>query len=50
MSDAEPSLPELVVGAWRGYRVWHITGDRLTGWWHTGYVWAPGRSEASCDA
>jgi hypothetical protein len=34
MSDAEPSLPELVVGAWRGYRVWRITGDRLTGWWH----------------
>ena len=50
MSDAEPGLPELVVGAWRGYRVWRIRGDRLTGWWHTGYVWAPGGSEASCYA
>jgi hypothetical protein len=46
------------VGAWRGYRVWRVAGDRLTGWWCTGYVWAPrrlgasapGRSEASCDA
>jgi hypothetical protein len=50
VSEAEPGLPELVVGAWRGYRVWRINGDRLTGWWHTGYVWAPGSSEASCDA
>jgi hypothetical protein len=50
VSDAEPGLPELVVGAWRGYRVWRISGDQLTGWWHTGYVWAPGSSEASCDA
>jgi hypothetical protein len=50
VSDAEPGLAELVVGAWRGYRVWRINGDRLTGWWHTGYVWAPGSSEASCDA
>ena len=50
MSEAEPGLPELVVGAWRGYRVWRINGDRLTGWWHTGYVWAPRSSEASCDA
>jgi hypothetical protein len=50
VSDAEPGLPEPVVGAWRGYRVWRINGDRLTGWWHTGYVWAPGSSEASCDA
>ena len=50
MSDAEPGLPQLVVGAWRGYRVWRISGDQLTGWWHTGYVWAPGSSEASCDA
>jgi hypothetical protein len=39
-----------VVGAWRGYRVWHMAGDRLTGWWHTGYAWAPGGTEASCYA
>jgi hypothetical protein len=50
VSDADPGAPELVVGAWRGYRVWRIRGDRLTGWWYTDYVWAPGRSEASCDA
>ena len=50
MSDAGPGVPELVVGAWRGYRVWRISGDRLTGWWYTDYVWAPGASEASCDA
>ena len=50
MSDTEPGLPELVVRARRGYRVWRINGDRLTGWWHTGYVWAPRSSEASCDA
>jgi hypothetical protein len=47
VSDAEPGLPELVVGAWRGYRVWRIRGEGLTGWWHTGYVWAPGNSVAS---
>jgi hypothetical protein len=50
VSDAGPGAPELVVGAWRGYRVWRIAGDRLTGWWYTGYVWAPGVSEAGCDA
>jgi hypothetical protein len=50
VSDGAPEVPELVVGAWRGYRVWRVKGDRLTGWWHTGYVWAPGVSEASCDA
>jgi hypothetical protein len=50
VSHADLRAPELVVGAWRGYRVWRIRGDRLTGWWHTGYVWAPGVSEASCDA
>jgi hypothetical protein len=46
----DPAAPDLLVGAWRGYRVWRIKGDRLTGWWYTGYVWAPGVSEASCDA
>jgi hypothetical protein len=50
VSDAGLAAPELVVGAWRGYRVWRIKGDRLTGWGHTGYLWAPGVSEASCDA
>jgi hypothetical protein len=50
VSDAAPGSPELVVGAWRGYRVWRIQGDRLTGWWYTSYVWAPEASEASCDA
>ena len=50
MSDADAPAPELVVGAWRGYRVWRMTGDRLTGWWYTGYVWLPGRSRASCAA
>jgi hypothetical protein len=50
VSDAGPGVPELVVGVWRGYRVWRIRGDRLTGWWYTDYVWAPGDSEASCDA
>jgi hypothetical protein len=50
VSDAGPGVPELVVGAWRGYRVWRISGDRLTGWWYTDYVWAPGAAEASCDA
>jgi hypothetical protein len=50
VSSAAPRVPELVVGAWRGYRVWRIKGDRLTGWWHTSYLWAPGVSEASCDA
>ncbi|HET6788459.1 MAG TPA: hypothetical protein VFH49_10890, partial [Aquabacterium sp.] len=50
MSDADLDGPELVVGAWRGYRVWRIKGDWLTGWWQTGYVWAPRSSEASCDA
>lgn len=49
MSQPDPAAAELVVGAWRGYRVWRIAGDRLTGWWYTGYVWAPGVSEASCD-
>jgi hypothetical protein len=38
VSDADLDGPELVVGAWRGYRVWRIRGDRLTGWWHTSYV------------
>jgi hypothetical protein len=50
VSDPPSAAPELVVGAWRGYRVWRIAGDRLTGWWHTNYVWAPGVSEASCAA
>jgi hypothetical protein len=50
VSDPELGAPELVVGAWRGYRIWRMAGDRLTGWWHTGYVWAPQCSEASCDA
>src|SRR4029453_6218578 len=36
-------------GAWRGYRVWRIVGDGLTGWWYTDYLWAPGVSEASCS-
>ena len=49
MSQPDPAEAELVVGAWRGYRVWRIASDRLTGWWYTGYVWAPGVSEASCD-
>jgi hypothetical protein len=42
--------PELVVGAWRGYRVWRMSGDRLIGWWHTAYTWQPGGSEAACTA
>jgi hypothetical protein len=50
VSYTDPATPELVVGAWRGYRVWRIRGDRLTGWWYTDFVWAPGVSEASCDA
>ena len=50
MSQPDPAAAELVVGAWRGYRVWRIADDRLTGWWYTGYVWAPGVSEASCAA
>jgi hypothetical protein len=28
-----------------GYRIWRIVGDRLTGWWYTGYAWAPEVSE-----
>ncbi len=50
MRNADPGAPELVVGAWRGYRIWRMAGDRLTGWWYTGYVWAPQCSEASCAA
>jgi hypothetical protein len=50
VTHADPGAPELVVGAWRGYRVWRMAGDRLTGWWHTGHVWLPGGSEASCAA
>jgi hypothetical protein len=50
VNAAGRAAPELVVGAWRGYRVWRIKGDRLTGWWYTDFVWAPGVSEASCDA
>ena len=50
MRNADPGAPELVVGAWRGYRVWRMAGDRLTGCWYTGYVWAPQCSEASCSA
>ena len=50
MSDADLSAPELVVGAWRGYRIWRMADDRLTGWWCTGYAWVPGGSEASCSA
>jgi hypothetical protein len=50
VSEAGPGSPELVVGAWRGYRVWRIAGDRLVGWWYTRYPWAPGRSEATCYA
>lgn len=49
MSQPDPAAAELVVGAWRGYRVWRIAGDRLTGWWYTGYVWAPGGCQARCD-
>jgi hypothetical protein len=50
VSEADSAAPELVVGAWRGYRVWRVKGDWLTGWWYTGYLWLPGVSEASCDA
>jgi hypothetical protein len=50
VSDPDPATPELVVGAWRGYRVWRIAGDRLTGWWYTGYAWTAGDSEAICYA
>jgi hypothetical protein len=50
VSDPAPGSPELVVGAWRGYRVWRIIGDGLTGWWCSDYLWAPGVSEASCSA
>jgi hypothetical protein len=50
VSDPDPGAPELLVGAWRGYRIWRIVGDRLTGWWYTGYAWAPEVSEASCHA
>jgi hypothetical protein len=50
VSDPDPDAPELVVGAWRGYRIWRMAGDRLTGWWYTGYAWVPGGSEASCYA
>jgi hypothetical protein len=48
--NADPAAPELVVGAWRGYRTWRLAGDRLTGWWYTGYAWAPEGAEASCCA
>ena len=50
MSDPDPGAPELVIGAWRGYRTWRMAGDWLTGWWHTGYAWAPEGAEASCCA
>jgi hypothetical protein len=50
VSDPDPGAPELVVGAWRGYRIWRMASDRLTGCWYTGYAWAPGSSEASCAA
>jgi hypothetical protein len=50
VSDPDPGAPELVVGAWRGYRIWRMAGDRLTGCWYTSYAWAPGGSEACCDA
>jgi hypothetical protein len=50
VKDADPGAPELVVGAWRGYRTWCVAGDRLTGWRYTGYVWAPQGAEASCAA
>ena len=50
MSDPDPGAPELVVGAWRGYRIWRMAGDRLTGCWYTSYAWAPEGSEASCSA
>jgi hypothetical protein len=43
-------VPELVVGAWRGYRVWRMSGDRLIGWWYTTYTWEPAVSEADCSA
>jgi hypothetical protein len=49
VSQPDAAAAELVVGAWRGYRVWRIAGDRLTGWWYSGYMWAPGVSEASCE-
>jgi hypothetical protein len=50
VSDPDPGTPELVVGAWRGYRLWRLAGDRLTGCWYTGYAWPPGSAEASCYA
>ena len=50
MNDPDPGAPQLVVGAWRGYRIWRMAGDRLTGCWYTGYAWAPATSEARCDA
>src|SRR5512132_578620 len=50
VSAPDPGAPELVVGAWRGYRIWRLAGDRLTGCWYTSYAWAPGGSEACCDA
>jgi hypothetical protein len=50
VSDPDPGAPELVVGAWRGYRIWRMAGDRLTGCWYAGYAWAPEGSEACCDA
>ena len=31
MNHADLGAPELVVGAWRGYRIWRMAGDRLTG-------------------
>jgi hypothetical protein len=49
VSQPDAAAAELVVGAWRGYRVWRIAGDRLTGWWYSGYMWAPGVSEANCE-
>jgi hypothetical protein len=50
MRDAYTGVPELVVGAWRGYRIWRISGDRLTAWWYREYTWLPGVSEATCSA
>jgi len=41
---------ELAVGAWRGYRVWRMSGARLIGWWYTTYEWVPAVSEAACSA
>jgi hypothetical protein len=41
VSDPDLGAPELVVGAWRGYRIWRVAGDRLTGCWYTSYAWVP---------